>query len=156
MTSHSAILESTLNKKTRVVNIGDMSLLDPTTVIEAEDIPPNFNHAWNHINNHPNIANKTSKYKRGLFSTIFNFLFRPPESHMEKQLKKNVAILMENQNLEQSVPKAHAKALNIPTIHLANNRHMINSLVNDLKVQTPQYIIAKLKFKYQIMPATSF
>ena len=38
---HSAILESTLNGKTRIVNIGDMHLEDPMTVIEAEDIPPN-------------------------------------------------------------------------------------------------------------------
>ena len=40
-TSCSAILESTLNGKTRIVNIGDMQLADPVTVIEAEDIPPN-------------------------------------------------------------------------------------------------------------------
>ena len=40
---------------------------------------------------------------------------------------------MENQNLQQSVLEAHAKALNITTIHLANNRNMINGLVNALK-----------------------
>ena len=35
----------------------------------------NFDHAWIHINSHPNIANKISSQKRGLFSTIFNLLF---------------------------------------------------------------------------------
>ena len=38
---HSAILESTLNRKTRIVNIGDMQLAYPMTVIEMEDMPPN-------------------------------------------------------------------------------------------------------------------
>ena len=40
---------------------------------------------------------------------------------------------MENQNLQNSVLEAHAKALYITTIHLASNRHMINSLVNALE-----------------------
>ena len=40
---------------------------------------------------------------------------------------------MENSNLQQSVLEAHAKALNITAIHLANNRHMINGPVNSLK-----------------------
>ena len=80
-----------------------------------------FDHAWNHINKHSNIANETSRHKRGLFLTIFNFLFGPLENQTVKQLEKNVAILMENQNLQQSVLEAHAKALNITTMHLANN-----------------------------------
>ena len=63
---------------------------------------------------------------------------------------------MENQNLQQFVLEAHAMALNITTIHLAKNRHVINGLVNALKVYTPQYIIAKLKLKDRIMPTTSF
>ena len=36
---------------------------------------------------------------------------------------------MEYQNLQHSLLKAHAKALNITTIHLVNNRHMTNGLV---------------------------
>ena len=55
------------------------------------------------------------------------------ESQTVKQMKKNVTILMENQNLQQSVLEAHTKALNIKTIHLVNNRHMINDQVNALK-----------------------
>ena len=39
LTSHIAILGSTQNGKTRKINIGDMYLADPTTLIEAEDIP---------------------------------------------------------------------------------------------------------------------
>ena len=62
--------------------------------------------------------------------TIFNFLFGAPEGQTVKQLKKIVATLMENQNLQQSVHEAHTKALNITTIHLANNRHMINIYVD--------------------------
>ena len=41
---------------------------------------------------------------------------------------------MENQNLQQSLLETHAKALNITTIQLANNRHMTNGVVNALKV----------------------
>ena len=63
----------------------------------------------NKINNHPNTANKTSRHKKGLFSTIFNFLIGPSESQTVKQL--NVAILMENQNLQQSVPKSMLRPL---------------------------------------------
>ena len=39
LTPCSAILESTLNGKTRILNIGDMLLADPTKVIETEDTP---------------------------------------------------------------------------------------------------------------------
>ena len=74
-----------------------------------------------------------SRYKRGIFSTIFNFLFRPSKCQTVKQLKKNVAILMENQNVQHSVLEAQAEALTIKTIHLGSNRHMINGLVTALK-----------------------
>ena len=80
--------------------------------------------------------------KRGLFSTIFNFLFGPSESQTVKQLKKIVAILMENQILQQSLLEFHVKALDMKTILLANNRHMINSPVNVLKsINTTVYHI---------------
>ena len=63
------------------------------------------------------------------FSQLFLiFSFEPSESKTVKQL-----IPMENQNLQQSLLEAQAKTLNITTIHLVNNRHMINGLVNALK-----------------------
>ena len=40
-TTHSALLERTLNGKTIIVKIRDMQLADPMDVIETEDIPPN-------------------------------------------------------------------------------------------------------------------
>ena len=40
---------------------------------------------------------------------------------------------MENQDLQYSILEAHAKVFNITTIHLTNNRHMINGIVNVLK-----------------------
>ena len=64
------------------------------------------------------------------FPQLFlHFLLGPSESQTVKQLKKNIAILMENKNLQQSLLEAYAKALNIATIHHANNRHMRNGLV---------------------------
>ena len=40
-----------------------------------------FKHARNHINEQPNMVNDTLLIqKRGIFSAIFNFLFRPSES----------------------------------------------------------------------------
>ena len=67
--------------------------------------------------------------------TILNFLFGPPESQtVKKNLKKNVAILMENQNLQQSLLDTNAKAVNITKIYLVKNRHVISGLVNALKI----------------------
>ena len=58
----------------------------------------NVDHAWNHINDHPNMANHTtSRQRKEFFLTIFSFLFGPTEKQTVKQLKKNVAIPMENQ-----------------------------------------------------------
>ena len=49
-----------------------------------------------HINSHPYVANNTLPRKRRcLFSSIYNLLFGPAESQDVKQLKKNVAILMQ-------------------------------------------------------------
>ena len=42
-------------------------------------IDPDVN-AWNHISNHPNLANNTiSRQKRGITSTVYSFLFGPTE-----------------------------------------------------------------------------
>ena len=71
--------------------------------------------------------------KRGIFSAIFNFLFCPTESKTVKQIKKNMAILMENQNLQQSLVETITKANNIIKIHLVKKRHMIHGLVDRLK-----------------------
>ena len=40
---------------------------------------------------------------------------------------------MENKSLQHLVLEAHAKAFNISLIHLTNNGHMINGLMNALK-----------------------
>ena len=55
--------------------------------------------------------------------------------------------LMENQNLQQSVLEAHAKALNITTVHLANNRHMINGLINASKSINTTVYHSKIKIQ---------
>ena len=54
---------------------------------------------------------------------------------------------MENQNLLQSGLEAYAKALNISTIHLANNRHMIRGLVNALKSKSITVYHSKIEIQ---------
>ena len=93
-----------------------------------------FNHAWNHISDHPNMTNGIiSRQKKGIFSAIYNFLFGLTDSHDVKQLKKNVAILMQNQNLQQSLKGMSIQASNVTCIHLAKIRHTIHGLVDALK-----------------------
>ena len=59
-----------------------------------------FDHAWMHILDHCNITNDTiSRQKRGMILAIHNFLYGKKGSQDVKQLKKNVAIQMHNQNL---------------------------------------------------------
>ena len=53
-----------------------------------------------------------------------------------KQLKKNVAILMQNQNLQQSFTESNTQADIITYIHLAKIRHVISGLVKVLSVLT--------------------
>ena len=65
-----------------------------------------------------------------------NFLFGSTENQTVKQLKKNVAILMENQDLQQSPIESNAWALNIIKNHLAKSRYMIYRLVDTLKSTT--------------------
>ena len=64
---------------------------------------------------------------------ICYFLFGPSESLDKQQLTKNVAILMQNQNLQESFIGSSVQANNITHIHLAKNRHIISRLVDTLK-----------------------
>ena len=96
------------------------------------------------------------RHKRGFF-TLFNFLSGPEERQTVKQLKKNVVILMEIQNLQQSLLKTNAKAINITKCHLAQNRNMINGLVNALKsinttVYHSSHTIQRLNYAHNIFP----
>ena len=64
------------------------------------------NHAWIHINNHPNIANdKISRQRRGIFSGIYSFLFGQTESQDVKQVEKSIAILMQNCGIWKPIPR---------------------------------------------------
>ena len=63
---------------------------------------------------------------------------------------------MKNLNVQQSVFEAHAKALNITTIHFAIIRNMINGLVNALKsINTTVYHskieIQRLNYAHNIL-----
>ena len=69
----------------------------------------------------------------GVFSAISNFPFGSTNSHGIKHLKKNVAILMQNQDLQQSLMKTNGQTNNIMCIHLTKNRHIINGLMGALE-----------------------
>ena len=63
----------------------------------------------------------------------FNFPFGATGSHTVWQQRINMAILMENQDLQQSLMETNARTPNIIKIHHTKNRHMINRLVGTLK-----------------------
>ena len=71
--------------------------------------------------------------KKTNFLTNFFFLFGQIESQTLKQLKKNIAIFMENQDFQQSLIETNARALNITKIQLFKNRYIINGLVDACK-----------------------
>ena len=64
--------------------------------------------------------------ERGIFLTIFNFLFNLAESQTVKQLRKIVTILKEDEDSQQSLIETNSRALNITKNHITKNRHMIN------------------------------
>ena len=82
------------------------------------------------------MKNNTTRQRRGSISAICNFLFSPIGSQDIKELEKNIAILIQNQNLQQPFIESNAKGNNITCIHLTKNRHMINRLVDALILAT--------------------
>ena len=62
------------------------------------------------IAHYPNGTSIMSPFtqKRGIISAGYHFLFGPTESHNVNQIKENVAILMQNQNLQQSFIESNA------------------------------------------------
>ena len=79
------------------------------------------------------MVNNAISRNRSIFLEIYNLLFAPTESQGVKQLKKNVAILMQNQKLQQSLVETNVQTNHTSRIHLAKNRYMINILVDALK-----------------------
>ena len=81
------------------------------------------------------MANDTiSRYTRGLLWSIFNLLFfGPTDRQTIKQLKRNWAILMQNQYLQQSSMETNVRTLNITKFHVAKNGFMINRPMHALK-----------------------
>ena len=59
------------------------------------------------------------------FSNL-QFSFRPNLMSGYQKHKKNVAILIQDQNLQKPFIATNAQTSNITLIHLAKNRHMIN------------------------------
>ena len=80
------------------------------------------------------MANDTMyQQSRGIISTIYNLLFGPTKSQDVKQLRQNVSILMQNQNLQQSFIETTVQANNVTYIHLEENGHMTHILIDALK-----------------------
>ena len=104
-----------------------------------------FDHAWNHINDHTNMANDTTLRQKEEFLTILNILFNPLDNQTVQELKKNVAILIKN-FIKKPLLGTNTKAISIAKIYFAKHRYMINWLVNALKsIYIPQCIIVALK-----------
>ena len=64
-------------------------------------------------------ADTTSRQNRGIITVIYDFLFYPTENEDVKQHKKNLGILMQNQNLQQSFIETNDQTNNITCIQLS-------------------------------------
>ena len=74
----------------------------------------------------------TLRQKEEFFSTIFNF-FLPNRKSNHKTTEKECCHPHGNQNLQKSLLKSNAKAINMTKSHLVKNKNMINGLVSSLK-----------------------
>ena len=92
-----------------------------------------FNHAWNHISKHPEIANDNIlSHKRGTYPALCNLLFGPKKVKMSSNLKKPMSFLCKT-HIQQSLVETNGHVNNISKIYLAKTRHIINELVDVLK-----------------------
>ena len=64
---------------------------------------------------------------------LITFYSAQNESARCQTAERNIAILMETQNLQQSLIQTNVQAINIARIHLAKNGHMLNGLVDAFK-----------------------
>ena len=121
-------IESTYNK---IVNLD--------TIENLNDTPP---------------VNKSQRTKRSVVGSIFKWLFGGGDNGAEvtQQLKNNIAILKQNQNLQQDQIKQLLKMNQLTAVETSRNRKLLKDLTKDM-IQI-NFTVAQLEYQSQQLHAS--
>ena len=123
-----AKIESTYNK-----------LVNPNKIENLNDIPS---------------VNKNQRTKRSIVGSIFKWLFGGGDNDAEatQQLKNNIAILKQNQNLQQNQIKQLLKMNQLTAVETKRNRKLLKDLTKDM-IQI-NFTVAQLEYQSQQLHAS--
>ena len=114
-------IESTYNK-----------IVNPDKMENLNDTPP---------------VNKSQRKKRSVVGSIFKWLFggRDNGAEVTQQLKNNIAILKQNQNLQQDQIKQLLKMNQLTAVETSRNRKLLKDLTKDM-IQI-NFTVAQLEYQ---------
>ena len=123
-----AKIESTYNK-----------IVNPDKIENLNDTPP---------------VNKSQRTKRSVVGSIFKWLFGGGDNGAEatQQLKNNIAILKQNQNLQQDQIKQLLKMNQLTAVETSRNRKLLKDLTKDM-IQI-NFTVAQLEYQSQQLHAS--
>lgn len=99
-----------------------------------EDQKQHFNKLLDHITTHDETVDKPRRVKRGLIHKVFNFLFGSGGSDQEtiNQIKKNLEILEDNQNMLGDELMRQLEMISDNNLQISKNRDVLNTLNREL------------------------
>ena len=100
------------------------------------------------------LEDKSTRAKRSVVGSIFKWLFGGGDNGAEttKQLKNNIAILKQNQNLQQDQIKQLLKMNQLTAVETSRNRKLLKDLTKDM-IQI-NFMVAQLKYQSQQLHAS--
>ena len=105
------------------------------------------------LNDTPSV-NKSQRTKRSVVGSIFKWLFGGGDNGAEvtQQLKNNIAILKQNQNLQQDQIKQLLKMNQLTAVETSRNRKLLKDLTKDM-IQI-NFTVAQLEYQIQQLHAS--
>ena len=124
----SAKIESTYHK-----------IVNPDKIENLNDTPP---------------VNKSQRTKRSVVGSIFKWLFGGGDNGagVTQQLKNNIAILKQNQNLQQDQIKQLLKMNQLTAVETSRNQKLLKDLTKDM-IQI-NFTVAQLEYQSQQLHAS--
>ena len=106
------------------------------------------------IKNLNNVQDNCTRTKRSVVGSIFKWLFGGGDNSAEttKQLKNNIAILKQNQNLQQDQIKQLLKMNQLTALETSRNRKLLKDLTKDM-IQI-NFTVAQLEYQSQQLYAS--
>ena len=100
------------------------------------------------------LEDKSTRVKRSVVGSIFKWLFGGGDNGAEttKQLKNNIAILKQNQNLQQDQIKQLLKMNQLTAVETSRNRKLLKDLTKDM-IQI-NFMVAQLEYQSQQLHAS--